>query len=129
MASETQSGELTDTLIAKLAPAISDANMEIIALMYLKFKNEDITKIRTKCGKDALKFNMEILTEWRNKNKSKENVAVQVCFKHTGDKPEILFHMHHSPNFISITCLDFIRRICSLYFSSMCPQKFYTFYR
>ena len=77
MSSETQSGKLTDELIAKLAPLISFDKMETIALLHLGFGNEDIDRIKTKAGNNAEKFIREVLIKWKNINK--EKATVEVC--------------------------------------------------
>ena len=92
MSSETQSGKLTDELIAKLAPVITSDNMEIIALLYLGFVNEDVNRIKTNAGNNAEKFIRELLIEWKNKNK--EKATVEVCFKKVGD---LKFHIRYYP--------------------------------
>ena len=59
-------GMLSTRHIARLAPVISDTDMETIALGYLGVKEEMVKQLRQENKDQSEVFNRAVLTKWKN---------------------------------------------------------------
>ena len=65
------SSQLTDPLIAQLAPVFSINEMKAIAQSYLNIDAATVKNIASNNAGDAVGFNRDVLSLWRNKNPEK----------------------------------------------------------
>ena len=77
MASKSDDKGILSTLhIARLAPVISDTDMETIALGYLGVKEEMAKQLRQENKGHSEDFNRAVLTKWKNMNSGNDQVKV-----------------------------------------------------
>ena len=69
-------GMLSTRHIARLAPVISDTDMETIALGYLGVKEEMVKQLRQENKGHSEAFNRAVLTKWKNMNSGMDQVKV-----------------------------------------------------
>ena len=77
MASKPDDKDILSTRhIARLAPIISDTDMETVALGYLGVKEEMVKQLRYQNKDQSEAFNRAVLTKWKNMNSGKDQVKV-----------------------------------------------------
>ena len=69
-------GVLSTRHIARLAPVISDTDMETMALGYLGIKEEMVKQLRQENKDQSEAFNRAVLTKWKNMNSGNDQVKV-----------------------------------------------------
>ena len=72
----TTDGQLTDKLIARLAPLIGSNHMETIALGYFDIDDENVESLFDQNKGNHERINRKHMTIWRNKNPGGDQLKV-----------------------------------------------------